>query len=166
MIAAVLISESVIDRGQFMPAAQQVTGKNHVTGVDEKPALSSLLDDLHILEDFAGDFNGEMSTAITMMGFMVVGHSKEVDEFLEITRGLPYCETKHTEIGIRCVVVTGSVCDWQRAIIHGTRWTLERSSLRTCFSAMYQLFCQKGLSYLFSDFKAVDRSGVLLLEHK
>lgn len=162
MIESILVSESVIDRGAFMPNAKQVTGKNHVTDVDAKPALSRLLDDLHILEDFGGG----MASAVTMLGFLVVGHAKDVDEFLEITHGLPYCETNRTEIGIRSVVVTGAVCDWQRAIIHGTRWTIERSSLRACFSSMYSLFTQKGLSYLFDDFQAIDKGGILLLEHK
>ncbi len=166
MISAVLITESVLDRGTFMPTAKQITGENHVTDVDANPNLSRLLDDMSILQDFAGGGSVDMSTAVTMMGFLVAGHALEVDEFLEITRGLPYCETGRTEMGVRAVVVTGAVCDWQRAIIEGNRWTLERSSLRTCFNSMYHLFTQKGLGYLFSDFRPIQKNGIFLLEKK
>lgn len=149
-----------------MPAAKQITGENHVTGVDARPSPSRLLDDMSILQDFVGGASVDMSTAVTMMGFLVAGHCEEVDEFLEITRGLPYCETVRNERGIRCVVVTGAVCDWQRAIIEGNRWTLERSSIRSCFNSLYHLFVQKGLGYLFTDFRPVDHGGIMLLEKK
>ena len=149
-----------------MPAAQQVTGENHITAVDQRPSLSRLADELNILRDFVGGQDIDMSTAVTMMGFLVVGHAKEVDEFLQYTRGLPYCETRRTEMGIRCVVVTGAICDWQRTIIEGNRWTLERSSLRACFNQMYRLFCQKGMAGLFDDFKPVHRGNILMLEKK
>lgn len=166
MIAAALISESVIDRGTFMPAAQQVTGENHVTEVDQSPRLSRLCDDMGILQDFTGGQLVDMTTAVTMLGFLVAGHSEEVSEFLQYTRGLPYCETNRVERGVRCVVVTGAVCDWQRSIIEGNRWSIERSSLRRCFNEMFHLFCQKGLGYLFSDFKPVTKNGILMLEKK
>lgn len=166
MIAAALISESVIDRSTFLAASKQVTGENHITEVDRCPGLSRLADELNILRDFTGGQDVDMSTAVTMLGFMVVGHCKEVDEFLQYTRGLPYCETKRTEMGIRCVVVTGAVCDWQRSVIEGNRWTLERSGLRRVFNEMHALFCQKGLSYLFDDFRTVHNGNILMLEHK
>jgi hypothetical protein len=149
-----------------MPLAKQVTGQNHVQPADAEPRASRLGDDLHILEHFVGHGSIDSGTCVTNLGFLVVGHDQDVAEFLQITRGMPFCETYHTEIGIRCLLVSGSVCDWQRAAIDGNRWTLERSTQRRVWNAIYHQLVQLGLGHLFHDFRPVTKEGVLLLEVK
>ena len=165
MIQVALIAETVLDRGVFMPSAKAVTGQNHVTGVDQRPGLSRLVDDLTILQDFAD--HGDLELAVTYVTFLVAGFSEDIDEFLEYTRGMPHFGTINIERrGVRCVVVSGNLDQWSTATVSGCRAPAE-SPIRLAFNEVYRILTQKGLNRLFEDYRTVDKGrGTFLLEKK
>lgn len=166
MLAMAIVAETVIDRGVFMPSAKQMTGQNHVTKVDEKPGLSRLLDDMRILEDFAGTDMG-MATAISHISILVGGFTEDIDEFIAYTRGMPHMHTiKIERTGIRGCVISGSLDQWRTAVVAGCA-APPVSPIRVAFNKIYQLFVQRGLDSLFQDFKIVEAANkTFLLESK
>ena len=167
MIHVALVAETVINRGVFMPSAREVTGENHVTGVDQSPGLSRLVDDLEIYRDFHGDALSTLEEAVTHVSFLVAGFSEDIEEFIAYTRGMPHFDTtKINQRGVRCVVVSGNLDQWAVATIQGCR-APEISPVRTGFNRIYTLLVQKGLSRLFDDYRTVDKGrGNFLLEKK
>jgi hypothetical protein len=162
-----LIAETVLNRAVFMPSAKEVTGENHVTGVDQRPGISNLVDDLEIFRDFIGDSMSTLEEAVTYVTFMVAGFSEDVEEFIAYTRGMPHFDTTRIQQrGVRCVVVSGNLDQWAVATIQGCR-APEISPIRTAFNRVYTLLCQKGLQRLFEDYRTVDKGrGTFLLEKK
>ena len=167
MIRAALIAETVLDRGVFMPAAQEVTGKNHVSPVDAKHGMTRVVQDLEILRDFHGDFNCTVEEAITHITFMVAGFSEDIEEFIVYTRGMPHFDTTRVnKMGLRCIVITGSLDQWKLATIAGCR-APEVSPVRHGFNRVYDCLIQKGLSRLFEGYQTVQRGqGTFLLERR
>lgn len=167
MIQVALIGESVINRAVFMPSAQEITGQNHVTHVDQRPGLSRLVDDLEIVRHFCGDPLNTLEHSITYLTFMVAGFSEDMEEFIAYTRGMPHIDTYRIEQrGVRCVLITGNLDQWRTATVSGCG-APEVSPIRTAFNRVYTILVQKGLNKLFEDYKTVDRGrGTFLLEHK
>lgn len=149
-----------------MPSAREITGYNHVTGVDQHPGLSQLVDDLTILRDFHGS-TGNLEQATTYIGFLVAGFSEDIEEFIAYTRGMPHFDTTRIDRrGVRCVVVSGNLDQWATATIAGCR-APEVSPIREAFNQVYRILVQKGLNRLFEDYRTVDNGrGLFLLEKK
>lgn len=166
MIAVALVSEMVINRAVFMPAAREMTGENHVTVVDMNPCLTHLVEDMTILEHFA-DTNMGMSTAVTYLGFLVGGFDEDIDEFIAYTRGMPHLHTNRiVQRGVRSCVVTGSIDQWRTATILGCN-APAMSPVRAAFNDIYKIMIQKGLSKVFEGYRTVDSShGTFLLERR
>ena len=166
MIGVALVTESVLDRGVFMPNAQQMTGENHVTEVDRRPGISRLIDDTKILDDFA-DLPIDLVSAITYVGFLVGGFDEDIDEFLAYTRGMPHLPSyKIKNRGVRAVVVVGSLDQWRISTVEGCR-APDHSPIRQAFNLIHGKLIQRGLSGLFEDWKTVpQKNGTFLLEKK
>lgn len=164
MIGVALVTESVLDRGAFMPNAQQMTGENHVTEVDSRPGISRLYDDLRILDDFA-DGIIDLVPAVTYVGFLLGGLDEDVDEFLAYTRGMPHVPSyKIRNRGVRAVVVVGSLDQWRISTVEGCR---AQGPVRGAFNKVHSQLIQRGLSGLFDDWKTVPQTnGTFLLEKK
>lgn len=166
MIAVALVSETVINRAVFMPAAKEMTGENHVSVADKRPGLSNLVDDMTILEHFA-DTGMNMASAITYIGFLVGGFDEDIDEFIAYTRGMPHLHTTRIiQRGVRCCIITGSIDQWRTATVHGCN-AHALSPVRTAFNEIYKILTQKGLGRIFDDYKPVNSTnGTFLLERK
>ncbi len=164
MIGVALVTESILDRGVFMPNAQQMTGENHVTEVDRRPGISRLGDDLKIIEHFS-DGEIELSTAVTYVGFLVGGLDEDVDEFLACTRGMPHVPSYRVRNrGVRAVVVAGSLDQWRVSTVEGCR---AQGPVREAFNQVHSQLVQRGLSRLFDSWKTVPQiDGGFLLEKK
>lgn len=150
-----------------MPAAKSVTGQNHVEGSDASPRPSQLANDLEIIRDFAGRAL-DMSLLAQQVGFLVAGARHDLMEVMEYCSGMTYVRTTlslRTEI--ECALITGSLSGWRDAVTEGCK-AHPMSTARAAFNQVYQQLCQKGLSELFSDKRAMEaRDGTfLLLEHK
>ncbi len=163
MIGVALVTESVLDRGVFMPSAQQMTGENHVSEVDKRPGISRLMDDLKILDHFA---NGiiDLVPAITYVGFLLGGLDEDIDEFLAYTRGMPHMPSyKIRNRGVRAVVVVGSLDQWRISTVEGCR---AQGPVRDAFNKVHGQLVQRGLSSIFEDWKTVPQTIGFLLEKK
>lgn len=166
MIAVAIISETVLDRGSFMPAARQMTGHNHVCGVDKKPGLSQLADDMTIIQDFAHtDIN--LTTSITYIGLLVGGFDEDIDEFVAYTRGMPHVpSTQIEQRGVRAIVISGSLDQWRLATIEGCTAD-PKSPVRGAFNQIHVLLSQRGLGSLFEGLRPVyATNGTFLLEQR
>ena len=163
MIAIQLVSSSTLDRGSFMPAAQQVTGENHVTEVDRSPGVSSLADDLNIIKHFA-DTEIDLSTAVTYVGFLACGFDEDIDQFIAFARGMPHTPTSRIDRrGVRAVFISGSLDQWKIATVDGCGDTV----VRQAYNEVYRQLTQLGIGWLFTGFRTVDlRDGQFLLEKK
>lgn len=150
-----------------MSSAQEVTGQNHVTEVDLHPGLSHLIEDLNILKDFHGNPDCDLEKAIIYITFMAAGFSEDIEEFIAYTRGMPHFDTQRIERrGVRCIVVSGNLDQWTTATVAGCR-APEISPIRLAFNQVYQILVQKGLTFLFKDYRTIDKNrGTFLLEHK
>ena len=166
MIGVALVTESILDRGVFMPTAQQMTGENHVTEVDSRPGISRLVNDIRILDDFA-DGVIDLVSAITFIGFLVGGFDEDIDEFLAYTRGMPHLPSYRVQNrGVRAVVVVGSLDQWRISTVEGCRAAMH-SPIRLAFNQIHAQLIQRGLSGLFDDWKTVPQTnGTFLLEKK
>jgi len=162
MIPVAVVSVTKLDRGTFMPAAQHITGENHVTDVDARPGLSTLADDLSILRHFS-DMEIDLTTAVTYVGVMAAGFREDVENFLVYTRGMPICPTERCRRGTWCVIVSGSLDQWKTAIVDGCR---SFGDVQSAYNQLFSRFTNLGLGYLFQDYKTVDRGNQFLLEHK
>jgi hypothetical protein len=163
MIAIQVVSQSLIDRGAFMPAAKQVTGLNHVTCVDKNPGLSRLADDLSIIKDFS-DLDTDLSTAITYVGFLACGFDEDIDQFIAFARGMPHTPTSRIDRrGVRAVLIAGSLDQWRIATVGGCGDT----TVRQAYNDVYRQLTQLGLGWLFAGFRTVNTNdGQFLLEKK
>jgi hypothetical protein len=146
-----------------MPAAQQVTGINHVTQVDARPGLSRLTDDMTIVEDFAG--TEDMSTCLFQVGFLVAGFREDVTKFISLTRGMPHMDSVPIDTGVRSTVIAGSLDQWRVAAIQGSK--ANNYHVRTAFNVVYSVLIQMGFSWLFDGYYPVEAAhDTFLLEHK
>jgi len=161
LIATAVISSTLLDRGAFMPAAQHVTGENHVAKIDAHPGLSRLHDDLLILKDFA-DIEADLHTSVFHIGVLVAGFEEDISAFIALTRGFAHLPTSQCKRGIRAVVISGSLNQWRNVIIEGSR-----TSLQAAFNNLYKQFFQLGLGWVFKNYKHKETpNGQFLLEHK
>lgn len=163
MIKLALVAETILDRGTFMPSAQEVTGHNHVSNVDKQPGVSRLHEDLRIMNEFAG--YGDLEYAITFVTFMVAGFSEDIEEFICYTRGMPHFDTNRIERrGVRCILIAGNLDQWAAATVSGCR-APDLSPVRLAFNEVYRALIQKGMSHLFEDYRTVEQGrGTFLLE--
>jgi len=149
-----------------MPAARDITQENHVDQVDKHPGLSRLVDDLTILNHFA-DTDIDLTTSIMGLGILVAGFDEDIDEFIAYCRGMAHVPTtKLDRRGLRAVVISGSLDQWQIATVEGCRAPAV-SPCRQAFNEIFRKLTQMGLSRLFTDYKTVDQGrGIFLLEKK
>lgn len=167
MIAVVLATETSINFGSFMPAAQAVTGENHVADSDVNPGLSQTSTNLNILRDFAGR---EMDTALLALnlGFLVAGAQHDIVEIIEYCSDLTYVRTtKSMRDDIECVLITGSLSHWRNVVLEGCK-SHQMSTARLAFNNIYRILCQMGLGTLFGGRQTQERQDgtFLLLENK
>ena len=166
MVGVALVSMTQLDLGAFMPAAQSVTGQNHVQASDRNPGPSRLHDDLAVLRDFAGK-DVDLSTGVVHLGFLVAGMGHDLEEIIEYTRGMVHLSTgKSLRQDIRCVLITGSLDQWQRAVLDGCK-AHQLSTARQCFNQIYTIMRGLGLSRMFDDmFVKESNDGTFLLLEK
>jgi len=167
LIGVALVSETKLDLGALMPAAQSVTGQNHVQASDRCPGPSRLHDDLMVLRDFAGK-DVDLSTAVMSLGFLIAGLRHDIDEIVEYTRGMAHMSSsKVLQHEIRCVMISGNLDQWKTAVIEGCR-AHQLSTARHCFNQIYSLMLLRGLHSLFEGWTSRENSDgtFLLLEKK
>jgi len=158
-----LVSETVLDRGVFLPYARQVTDKNHAAEVDARPGQSRVMDDIAILDSF-GKCN--WSGGVCQLGFMVAARAGYVDDVLQICSGMPHVVAHQYNTMLKVVVVTGSVSQWSYLC---KEWCnkYSRVHVREVFTDVYHAICKKGLVSEFQGFTRAnhDDGSVLLIGH-
>ena len=167
MISVTWISETRLDRAAFMPVAQQVTGQNHVSAADRKPASCPLGDELTIMRDFASK-DVDMAPTVIYVGFLFAGFAHDIKEVIEYTRGMTHLYTGlNTNPMLSAAVVIGNLSQWRLATIDGCK-AHPMSTARAAYNKVYQEFRGRGLYEVFEGYKVADQQDgtFLLLEHK
>ena len=164
MIAVVLVSETSLDFGAFMPSAQLVTGMNHVADADAHPGPTQLATNLKIIRDFAGR-QMDMALYSLNVGFLVAGMPHDIIEIMEYCSDLSYVRTTLSlRSEVECVLITGNLAQWRDAVTEGCK-AHPMSTAREAFNQVYMILNQKGLGELFSNKRTHEsKDGTFLLE--
>jgi hypothetical protein len=167
LISVTWISETRLDRAAFLPVAKQVTGHNHVSAADRKPASCPLGDELTIMRDFAAK-DVDMAPTVIYVGFLFAGFAHDIQEVIEYTRGMTHLYTSlTTNPMLASAVVTGNLSQWRFATIDGCK-AHPMSTARAAYNKVYNEFRKRGLYDVFEGFRVHDQPDgtFLLLEHK
>ncbi len=163
-VAVVWATESRLDLGSFLRAAESVTGKNHARATDAKRLASTLAADVAMLDDFAGN-QSRLSLAVTYVGFLFAGLNHDVQQVIEHTRGMPHLHTEYVDPQVAAVVIVGSLDEWHKSIVEGCK--PNSSAPRAVFNNVYHQLRQRGFGYMFDGTKTRDQNdGTFLIESK
>lgn len=158
-LATALVIEPTIDLQVFVPACEHLTSTNPVRPVDANPGQSRLHDQSRILDNFT---ESGLTPVLLHVGFLVAGPTYQVNEFLELTGGLPHIAARGVRPDARAIIVVGSLLDWKAAIIHGCG--ASDSYLCNTFFNLLDTLKKRGFGDLFDEYKVVPQpSGVPLL---
>lgn len=167
MIGVALVSQTQLDLGAFMESARSVTGQNHVQASDRNPGISRLVNDLAVIQDFAGR-ELDVSLLSMSLGFLVAGMRHDLFEVMEYCSAMQYVRTTLAlRDDVECILITGTLADWRDATVEACK-EHPHSSVRGCFNQVYSLMVAKGLQPIFEGYRSVQQQDgtFLLLEYQ